>query len=343
MKKDLLDLTLDEIALEIQTYGWPKFRSTQIFRWLHMGIKDFMDMTNLSKSDREVLENKYSITDLKLIRRQDSRKDETVKFLFQLPDGEMVESVLMKYKHGNSACLSTQVGCAMACSFCASGQEGLVRNLTTGEMVDQILAMSSLQSERISHVVLMGSGEPLQNLGNVVKLMKIINENEGLNISLRHVTLSTCGLIPEILKLATYKLPINLAISLHASNDDIRRRIMPVSRGYSIKELISACDEYSRITGRRVTYEYALIKGVNDSIIDMQHLAKLLKGKLCHVNLIPINPVEGSNYQSTNISHLNELTRVLLKNGIVSTVRRELGSDIDAACGQLKRRTLNEK
>lgn len=342
MKRDLLDLTLDEISYEISLLGWPKFRSTQIFRWLYKGIKDFMDMTNLSINDRETLISRYNITELTLIKKQDSKKDETVKFLFQLPDGEMIESVLMKYKHGSSACLSTQVGCAMACSFCASGQEGLIRNLTAGEMVDQILSMSKLQSERIRHVVLMGSGEPLQNLGNVVKLMKIINENEGLNISLRHVTLSTCGLIPEIKKLANYNLPINLAISLHASNDETRRRLMPVSRGYTIKELISTCDEYSRITGRRVTYEYALIKGVNDSVIDIQNLARLLKGKLCHVNLIPINPIEGSNYQAANKSHLNELTRVLVKEGIVSTVRRELGSDIDAACGQLKRRTIKD-
>ncbi len=342
MKKDLLDFTLEEITHEISALGWPKFRSTQIFRWLYVGVKDFMEMTNLSKGDREELQNKYSIMNLTLIKKQESREDETAKFLFQLSDGEMIESVFMKYKHGNSACLSTQVGCAMACSFCASGQEGLVRNLSTGEMVDQILSMSRLQSERISHVVLMGSGEPLQNLGNVVKLMKIINDKEGLNISLRHVTLSTCGLIPEIRELASFKLPINLAISLHASNDDTRRRLMPVSRGYLITELINVCDEYASVTGRRVTYEYALIKGVNDSIADMQQLAKLLRGKLCHVNLIPINPVEGSNYQATNKAHLIDLTRVLLKEGIVSTVRRELGSDIDAACGQLKRRTLKD-
>lgn len=307
-----------------------------------MGIKDFNDMTNLSKNDRYILDEHFTITSLELIKKQDSREDETLKCLFRLPDGELIESVLMKYKHGNSVCISTQVGCAMGCSFCASGQEGLVRNLTTGEMVGQILKVGQMESERISHVVLMGSGEPLQNLVNVVKLMKIINDKEGLNVSLRHVTLSTCGLIPEIKKLASYKMPINLAISLHASNDETRRRIMPVARAYAITDLINVCDEYSRLTGRRVTYEYALIKGINDSILDMQHLAKLLKGKLCHVNLIPINPVEGSSYQTVKKSHSNDLSRVLLKAGIAATVRRELGSDIDAACGQLKRRTLDD-
>ena len=307
-----------------------------------MGIKDFKDMTNLSKNDRCVLDDHFTITSLELIKKQKSSEDETTKYLVQLPDGELIETVLMKYRHGNSVCISTQVGCAMGCSFCASGQEGLVRNLTTGEMVDQILTISGLQSERISHVVLMGSGEPLQNLVNVVKLMKIINDKEGLNVSLRHVTLSTCGLIPEIQKLASYKMPINLAISLHASSDKTRRRIMPVARAYAITDLVKVCDEYSRITGRRVTYEYALIKGVNDSISDMQNLAKLLKGKLCHVNLIPINPVEGSSYHTVNRSHSNDLSQVLLKSGIATTVRRELGSDIDAACGQLKRRTLND-
>jgi 23S rRNA (adenine2503-C2)-methyltransferase len=298
-------------------------------------------MSNLTKTDRESLKNHYSITKLEIVKKQVSLQDGTTKYLFQLSDGELIESVLMKYRHGTSACLSTQVGCAMGCSFCASGQEGLIRNLTTGEMLDQIIAMSVDQSERISHVVLMGSGEPLQNLQDVVKLINIMNHKAGLHISMRHITLSTCGLIPEINQLAVYELPITLAVSLHAASDEVRRRLMPIARRYAIQELVEACDAYAQQTGRRVTYEYALIKGVNDSVSDMTTLAALLKNRLCHVNLIPINPVEGSHYLSGSSEDLKQLKDILESKGIPVTVRREMGSDIDAACGQLKRRTQN--
>ena len=341
MKKDLLNMSLAELTSEINDIGWPLFRGQQIFQWLQKGIKDIDKMTNLAKTDRETLKNHYFITKLDIVKKQVSHQDGTTKYLFQMPDGERIESVLMKYRHGTSACLSTQVGCAMGCAFCASGQEGLIRNLTTGEMLDQIIAMSADQSERISHVVLMGSGEPLQNLQDVVKLMKIINHQTGLHISMRHITLSTCGLIPEIHQLAAYELPINLAVSLHAASDEVRRRLMPIARGYAVQELVEACDAYTQKTGRRVTYEYALIKGVNDSVSDMMALATLLKNRLCHVNLIPVNPVEGSRYRSGSSEDIKQLKDVLESKGIPVTVRREMGSDIDAACGQLKRRTQN--
>lgn len=341
MKQDLLSLRLGELEDEVALLGWPLYRGKQIFRWLSLGEKDFRNMTNLSNDHQRILQDKYDITSLKVMKKQLSKQDGTAKYLLQLLDGELIESVLMKYKHGNSVCISTQVGCGMGCDFCASGQEGLLRNLTPGEMVDQILTLQSAENVRISHVVLMGSGEPLQNLPNVVKLMRIINEKEGLCISLRNVTVSTCGLIPEIYRLASYKFPINLAISLHASDDETRRKIMPVAGQYKIRELVNACDEYAQVTGRRITYEYALMKGVNDAREDMGRLAKLLKGKLCHVNLILVNPVEGKNYRASERDHLELLRKVLSRSGIAVTVRRELGSDIDAACGQLKRRTMD--
>lgn len=339
MKMDLLSFSPEELKDEMKTMGWPAFRAGQIFQWLQKGVKNIDEMTNISKTARWELSERYFITKLNVVNKQVSAQDGTIKYLFQLSDGEMIESVLMKYHHGTSACISTQVGCAMGCAFCASGQEGLVRNLSTGEMLDQVLAMTADQPSRISHVVLMGSGEPLQNLEDVVKLIKIMNREEGLHISMRHVTISTCGLIPQIHQLANYEMPINLAVSLHASTDEIRRRLMPIAHNYSIGELVESCDEYSRKTKRRITYEYALIKGINDSETDMIALAALLKNKLCHVNLIPVNPVEGSSYRSDKMENMTHLKEILEKNGIPVTVRRELGSDIDAACGQLKRRT----
>jgi 23S rRNA (adenine2503-C2)-methyltransferase len=339
MKKDLLGMTLQQMIIEMKELGLPAYRAKQIFRWLVSGVKDFEHMTNIPKNVRNQLRDSYQITAVEQVRRQVSSIDGTAKYLYKLDDGELIESVLMTYRHGSSACISTQVGCAMGCSFCASGQEGLVRNLTAAEMVDQILAMSADQQTRVSHVVLMGSGEPLQNLKDVVELIRILNEPEGLHISMRHITLSTCGLIPEINKLASLKLPINLAVSLHAATDDVRRRLMPVAYRYEIHDLIKACEHYSRLTHRRVTYEYALIKGVNDSKDDIRTLGELLQNQLCHVNLIPVNPVQGTSYRAGPKEQAYLLKEILDKMRIPATVRREMGSDIDAACGQLKRHT----
>jgi 23S rRNA (adenine2503-C2)-methyltransferase len=338
VKKDLLNMSMQEIEHEMKSQGWPVYRATQVFQWIHKGIKQFDEMTNIPVDARAYLEDHYLITRLDLIKKQISSIDGTIKYLLMLPDGEMIESVLMHYKHGISACLSTQAGCAMGCAFCASGQDGLVRNLSAAEMLDQILAMAGDQQKRVSHVVLMGSGEPLQNLQNVVKLIRIANDPKGLHIGMRHITLSTCGLIPEIYRLAELRLPINLAVSLHAATDEIRQRLMPVAHRYSIFELIKACEAYAGTTGRRVTYEYALISGVNDSPADLSILADLLKNQLCHVNLIPVNPVTGSSFRSGSKEQAHVLKEILEKKGITATVRREMGSDIDAACGQLKRK-----
>ena len=337
MKKDLLGMTKQQLTNEMESQGWPAYRARQIFQWLHRGAKHYDEMTNIPKTARTELERNYMITAIEQVKKQVSSLDGTSKYLYKLHDGELIESVLMNYHHGSSACISTQVGCAMGCAFCASGQEGLTRNLTAAEMVDQILAMKADQQKRISHVVLMGSGEPLQNLKDVVELIRIINEPEGLHISMRHITLSTCGLIPEINRLASLKLPINLAVSLHAASDDVRRRLMPVAYRYRIHELIKACELYSNITHRRVTYEYALIRGINDSREDLMALGELLKNQLCHVNLIPVNPVQGTSYQSSPKEQAYQLKEILDNKGIPATVRREMGSDIDAACGQLKR------
>ena len=340
MKRDLLSFTMEELRHEAETLHWPSFRGEQIFEWLQKGATSFDEMTNLSVDQRQVLKESYHINRLKMIDKQVSTQDGTTKYLFQLEDDQLIESVLMLYRHGASVCLSTQVGCAMGCSFCASGQEGLVRNLTTAEMLNQVLYITADQPNRVSHLVLMGSGEPLQNLPNVVKLMKIANHSKGLHISMRHMTLSTCGLIPEIRQLAALQLPFNLAISLHAPNDDIRKRLMPVATRYSVQELTETCEAYAKQTGRRITYEYALIKGVNDSPEHMVMLGDLLSGKLCHVNLIPVNPVSGSAYRSRDAQHTQQLKIILERKKIPVTIRREMGSDIDAACGQLKRRTL---
>ncbi|RQD70376.1 MAG: 23S rRNA (adenine(2503)-C(2))-methyltransferase RlmN [Tindallia sp. MSAO_Bac2] len=317
---------------------WPPYRANQIFQWIQKGCSDFAEMTNLSKIMRETLSKNYILTSLWQVSKQTSQ-DGTEKYLLELPDGELIETVLMRYKHGNSLCLSSQVGCAMGCQFCASGMEGLSRNLSAGEMLDQILFVSRDIKERISHVVMMGSGEPLQNLEEVVKLLNIINDKQGLNISLRHVTVSTCGLVPQIYELAEYKLPINLAISLHAASDNIRKSMMPIAERYSIDELLEACDAYVDKTNRRITYEYALVPGINDYPDEINKLAQKLKGKLCHVNLIPVNPVDDVFPAHHHHKGYHHIVEFLEKEGISATIRRELGADIDAACGQLKRRS----
>ncbi|SDY92574.1 23S rRNA m(2)A-2503 methyltransferase [Tindallia californiensis] len=333
LKKDLRSMTREELSQEINHMDMPNYRVNQIFEWVSKGVS-FEEMTNLSKEMRKQLSERFTLSFAEVRKKQVS-KDGTEKFLFQLPDGKMVESVLMRYKHGASICISTQIGCAMGCSFCASGLEGLDRNLSAGEMLSQILSVTKEIDQRIANVVLMGSGEPLQNLKEVVKLLNIVNDEKGLNISMRHITISTCGLVPQIYQLADLKLPVNLAISLHAASDTIRRSIMPIALKFSIADTLKACDYYIEKTNRRITFEYALIPGLNDHEEEIRTLADHLRNKLCHVNFIPVNPVNEL-FSHSKKGDYRELIEILRKHKIPATIRRELGADIDAACGQLK-------
>ncbi|QUH21686.1 23S rRNA (adenine(2503)-C(2))-methyltransferase RlmN [Alkaliphilus sp. B6464] len=342
-KKDLLSLTLTEIEELLVSMNEKKFRGKQIFQWINKGIKNFDEMTNLSKALRDKLEEHTYITNIKIEEKLVSSIDGTIKYLFLLDDYNIIEGVVMQYNHGLTACISTQVGCAMGCSFCASTLEGLVRNLRAGEMIDQILTMQNDIGDRISNIVLMGSGEPLNNFDETINFLSIINNENGLNIGNRHITLSTSGLVPQIKALADLQIPINLAISLHAPNDELRRKTMPVAKKYSIKELIASCRYYIDKTSRRITFEYALIKGVNDGQKDANELSTLLKGMLCHVNLIPVNSVEERGYKKPSIETIKSFQQVLKKSGIEATVRREMGSDINAACGQLRRKHLQNQ
>jgi len=342
-KKDLLSLTRVEIEELLIHMGEKKFRGKQIFEWVNKGIKSFDEMTNLSKALRDKLEKHTYITNVKIEEKLISSIDGTTKYLFLLDDYNIIEGVAMQYHHGITACISTQVGCAMGCTFCASTLGGLVRNLRAGEMIDQILTMQNDIGERISNIVLMGSGEPLNNFDETINFLKIVNDESGLNIGNRHITLSTSGLVPQIKALADLQIPINLAISLHAPNDELRIKTMPIAKKYSIKELIDSCRYYIDKTNRRITFEYALIKGVNDGEKDANELATLLKGMLCHVNLIPINSVEERGYKKPNIESINKFQHILKKSGIEATTRREMGSDINAACGQLRRKHLQNE
>lgn len=340
-KLDLLSLSLEETQDLIDGMGEKKYRGKQIFQWVNKGIKDFEDMMNIPKALRERLQENTFITHIQMEKKLISNIDNTRKYLFLLDDGNIIEAVVMRYKHGLTACISSQVGCLMGCSFCASTKGGLIRNLRAGEMMDQILLMQKDLNERISNIVLMGSGEPLHNYQEVIKFLKIVNNENGLNIGNRHITLSTCGLIPEIKKLADLQIPINLAISLHAPNDGLRQQMMPIAKKYNIKELIEACKYYLEKNNRRITFEYALVKGVNDEENHAHQLSELLKGMLCHVNLIPVNTVVESNYEKSSNQKINLFQKVLKERGIETTIRREMGSDINAACGQLRNNYLN--
>jgi len=337
-KLDLLSLTEEELQKWMKDSGQQSFRGTQIFEWVQKGNKNIEEMSNLSKDLREFLMNNGKVTDLTVYKTQHSKLDETVKFLFQLEDQHKIESVLMKYKHGYTLCLSTQVGCAMGCSFCASSKGGLQRNLTAGEIIDQIHQVQKNKGVRISNVVLMGIGEPLDNFQEVKKFLWNVHNPKGLNISNRNITLSTCGLVPEIHKLKELNLPINLAISLHAPEDTMREAIMPIARKYSIDQVLSACKDYIKKTNRRITFEYALVKDFNDQREHAKKLAKILKGMLCHVNIIPVNPIDQGDYEKPYEKTVKAFEDVLKENRIPVTVRRELGQDIDAACGQLRNR-----
>lgn len=338
MKQDLKSMSLAEMTQELTKLGEPSFRAKQIFVWLHKGVRCFEDMTNLSKSLRQKLDEHYYITVPEIVRKQQSEKDGTIKYLWKLRDGNCVETVLMRYHHGNSVCISSEVGCAMGCAFCASTKGGLVRRLTPSEMVDQVLFASLDSRLPISNIVLMGIGEPLDNYDTVLRFLELINSPDGMNIGMRHISLSTCGLVNQIEKLAELKLQLTLSVSLHAPLDEIRSTIMPVNRKYNVEELLAACRGYFQKTGRRISFEYAMIRDVNDSREIAEVLARKLDGIAAHVNLIPLNNIEESPLKPSSRKSIMDFQEVLQRHGIPATVRRTLGSDIDASCGQLRRK-----
>ena len=342
-KINLKDCTLHELEELLISIGEAAYRGKQIFQWIQKGVSHIDEMSNLPKNLRNKLQEEAYIGTLTIAETLTSEIDGTKKYLFMLDDNNIIESVLMKYEHGNTVCVSCQVGCKMGCTFCASTLEGIIRDLSAGEILDQVLTIQKDVGERISNVVLMGSGEPLDNYVQVLKFLEVVNHSEGLNISLRNITISTCGLIPEILKLAEKRLPITLAISLHAPNDAIRNQMMPINKKYTIDDLMEACRIYIKDTNRRITFEYALIKGVNDSNENAEELARRIKKLLCHVNLIPLNKVNEREYEPTQNNRIKAFQGILQKHGVQVTIRRELGSDINAACGQLRRRYLKEK
>ena len=343
-KIDLRSLSYEEVENLILSISEAKYRAGQIFEWIHKKQADnFDDMKNIpSKLKDKLISSGYEIFSVTKVRMQESKEDGTRKYLFELHDGEYVESVFMRYSHGNSVCVSSQVGCRMGCSFCASTLDGLVRNLSAGEILGQIYAIMKDTGERVSNVVIMGSGEPFDNYDNVLSFMRLLNSEKGINISGRNVTVSTCGLVEKIRQFADEEMSATLAISLHASNDEKRRQIMPIANRYSIDEIIAACKYFFDKTGRRLTFEYSLIAGVNDSETEAKELSSLLKGLNCHVNLIPVNPVKETGYKSPSREAALSFKNKLEKNHINVTIRREMGRDIDGACGQLRRRVKQE-
>ena len=335
---DIKSMTLQELKDEFKRQGLPAFRATQVYQWMHVKLAaGFEEMTNLSKEQRRELAQKYDYVCLQPVRIQESQIDGTKKFLFELSDGNYVESVFMRYRHGNSVCISSQVGCKMGCKFCASTLDGWERNLLASEMLDQIYAITRSVGERISNVVVMGTGEPLDNFDNLVRFIRLLTNEDGLHISQRNITVSTCGIIPGIWKFAEDAPQVNLAVSLHAPNQELRQKTMPVARKYGYDELMKACREYTERTGRRITFEYALIDGVNDTKECAEELAARLRGWLAHVNLIPLNEVSGREYRKAQAENVRRFREILERQHVAVTVRRTLGSDIDAACGQLRR------
>lgn len=336
MKADVLSMFPEEAAELAVSLGQPKYRGRQIFEALYKGARSFDDITSIPKSFREQLKENAFIPCADIKRKLVSKIDGTVKYLYSLYDGEAVESVFMRYKHGNTMCISTQVGCRMGCAFCASTKAGLVRSLAPSEMLLQITEAERDLGERVSNIVLMGMGEPLDNYDNVIKFLRLVNREEGLNIGLRHISLSTCGLVEGIDRLSEEGLPVTLSVSLHAPNDEIRRKTMPIANKYSIKELLAACRRFTDKTGRRISFEYALISGVNDSKEHADELGRLLSGMLCHVNLIPVNPIKEKNFKRSEKNAIKVFTETVETYKISTTVRRKLGSDINASCGQLR-------
>ena len=341
-KLDIRSMSLDALGELLSDLGQPKFRALQIFKWLQSGVESFDEMTNIPLNLRQKLEDISYIATVKALRRYVSKIDGTVKYVYELFDGELIESVLMKYEHGYTVCISTQVGCRMGCKFCASGIYGLTRNLTASEMLAQITYAQRDNNIRVSNIVMMGMGEPLDNFDNSVKFLKLVSDDNGLNIGLRHISLSTSGVVTGIKKLAEYNMPITLSISLHAPNDEIRSSTMPVNKKWNIDALLNACREYQKVTTRRISFEYALIEGVNDSDENAKELAGRLKGIMCHVNLIPANPVKENTFKKPDRKAIIAFQKKLESYGITATIRRTLGADINASCGQLKKKTKEE-
>jgi len=340
---NLKSMTLPELSALLKDMGQPAFRAKQVYTWLHKGVRSYEEMTNLPLSLRQALAEQYPICPPQVARKQESKKDGTIKYLWQLSDGNCVETVLMRYHYGNTVCISTEVGCPMGCAFCASTLGGLVRRLEPYEMLDQVLFTQLDSGLPVNHVVLMGIGEPLDNFDNVLRFLELVNSEDGMNISMRHISLSTCGLVPKIDALAAKKLQISLAISLHGPNDAIRSRIMPVNKAYPVDELLAACRRYFDATGRRIHFEYAMIDGLNDTEEAAKELLHRLKGLPAHFNLIPLNHVEESPLKPSSKAAVARFQKLLEDGGITATVRRTLGGDIDASCGQLRRKYTQNK
>ena len=339
--KNIKEYNLSDLQNEILALGEKKYRAEQIFKWIYIDkVKEFDEMTNLSIELREKLKQEYTMCNFKILKKQES-SDGTKKYLFDVLDGNAIETVLMEYHHGKTICVSSQIGCKMGCKFCASTGIKFIRSLTAGEIVEQILAVEQDIGDKISNVVFMGIGEPFDNYDNVMKAIQIINNQKGLNIGARHISISTSGLVPMIYKFADEELQCTLSISLHATTDEKRSKMMPINNRYNIKELMEACKYYINKTNKRISFEYALAKDNNDNLEDAKELVKLLKGMLCHVNLIPINKIENGEYVKSSNENIIKFRDYLNEKGIVATIRRELGSDIDAACGQLRRKNLN--
>ena len=343
MKEHLKSKTLEELEQVLKDLGQPKFRAKQVYTWLHKGVRSYEEMTNLPKQLRDRLAEAYPICAPKVVRKQESKKDGTIKYLWELSDGNCVETVLMRYHYGNTVCISTEVGCRMGCAFCASTLGGLVRKLEPYEMLDQVLFTQVESGLPVSHIVLMGIGEPLDNFDHVMRFLELVNSQEGMNISMRHISLSTCGLVPGIDALAEKKLQLTLSVSLHAPTDEIRNTIMPVNKAYPTQVLLDACRRYYQKTNRRISFEYAMINGVNDTPEAAKTLLRRLKGLPAHMNLIPLNHVEESPLKPSTREAVQCFRKILEDGGIPATVRRTLGSDIDASCGQLRRKYTKEK
>ncbi len=337
-KKDILSLLPEELEAEFALLGEPKFRAAQIFQWLGRGVRSFDEMSNLSRDLRRTLQDRFFLYEPKVLSRQVSAIDGTIKYLWELSDGNAVETVVMSYQHGNTVCVSSQVGCRQGCAFCASTIGGLVRNLRASEILDEVIFSERDSGKKISNIVLMGIGEPLDNFDNVMRFLELVNHPKGMNIGMRHISLSTCGLIERFDDLAARNLQLTLSVSLHAPDDETRSRIMPANRGRGVENLIAACRKYYEKTGRRISFEYAMIDGVNDTPEHARLLAKHAREVAAHVNLIPLNHVEERQFQPSTPEHLKRFIKILEDSGVNVTVRRKLGSDVDASCGQLRRK-----
>ena len=342
-KPDILSLLPEELEAKLTALGQPRFRAAQIFQWLGRGVRDFDEMTNLSRDLREKLKENFHLYAPKVLSKQVSAIDGTIKYLWELSDGNAVETVVMSYKHGNTVCVSSQVGCRQGCAFCASTIGGLVRNLRASEILDEVIFSELDSGKKISNIVLMGIGEPLDNFDNVMRFLELVNHPKGMNIGMRHISLSTCGIIEKFDELAARDLQLTLSVSLHAPDDETRSRIMPANHGRGVEKLIDACRVYYEKTGRRISFEYAMIDGVNDSIEQAKKLAKHARAVAAHVNLIPLNHVEERQFQPSTPEHLKQFIAILEENGVNVTVRRRLGSDVDASCGQLRRKMQKQR